>query len=42
MAEKLPVIKGKDLIKFFLKYGCEVKELIRAIQGVVEYEIRKK
>ena len=27
MAEKLPVIKGKDLIKFFLKYGCEVKRV---------------
>lgn len=27
MAEKLPVIKGKDLIKFFLKYGCEEKRI---------------
>ena len=27
MAEKLPVIKGKDLIKFFLKYGSELKRI---------------
>lgn len=27
MDEKLPVIKGKDLIKFFLKCSCEEKRV---------------
>lgn len=27
MREKLPAISGKDLIKFFLKYGCELKRV---------------
>lgn len=27
MGEKLPVISGKDLVKLFLKYGCELKRV---------------
>lgn len=27
MGEKLPVISGKDLVKFFLKNGCELKRV---------------